>query len=203
MTLALSDSLHQDHLAIVIMEMGSFLTGLWELHEFESLLIWATELDPLPKNSITKSVLCAITNLHHKIGNLRWIDQDKPLTDPKDEESEDIKPVIAVPLSILTVVIELDNTPVPESKAVPPPVVPAVADETPMPTVTADVEKNEPLTPLPTVEPKTDETPAPDPTPVVAHNSHRKEKKEETEEELGPWVSLVIKVRQMKFLSLI
>ena len=90
MTLAISDLLHQDHLVIVMMEMGSFLPGLWELHKFESLLVWATELDPLPKNLITKTILCTITNLHHKIGDLRCINQDEPLTDPEDEEPEDI-----------------------------------------------------------------------------------------------------------------
>ena len=104
---------------------------------------------------------------------------------------------------ILAVVIELDNTLVPESKVVPPFVVSAMADKTPVPTVMADIKKNEPLAPLPTVETKTDKTPAPDPTPVAACNSHKKKKKEETEEELGPWVSLVLKVHWMKFLLLI
>ena len=168
MILAISDLLHQDCLAIVIMEMGSFLPGLWELNKFESLLIWAMELDPLPKNLITKTILCTIMNLHHKIGDLGCIDQDEPLTDPEDKEPEDIKPVIIASSSIPAMVIELDNTLTPESKSAPPPVVPAVADENPMPTATADIETNEPLAPLPNVENKTDKTPMLDPTPVVA-----------------------------------
>ena len=94
------------------MEIGSFPPGLWELHKLESLLVWAMELDPLPKNLITKTILCTITNLHHKISDLGRIDQDEPLTDPEDKEPEDIKLVIAAPPFILTVVIELDDTPV-------------------------------------------------------------------------------------------
>ena len=162
MILVLPDLLCQNHLVAVIMEMGLFLPGLSELHEFKSLLVWATELNPLPKNLITKTILCTITNLHHKISDLGHINQNKPLTDPKDKESEDIKPVIAIPPSILTVVIELDDTLALESKAAPLPVVSAMADETPVPTAMADVKKNEPLTPLPTVETKTDKTSAPD-----------------------------------------
>ena len=206
--------------------MGLFLPGLWELDEFDSFLIWATELDPLPKNLITKTILCAITHLHHKLGDLKQINTNKPLTNPEEELEEDIKPVIsALPLTP-AVVIELDDTPAPESKMAPPPVmatatteaptpdsnmehetkilvplpkVPNVAEKTSVPAAMVDVKMNKPPTSLVNVETKTDKTPALDPTPVTAHNLHKKEKKEETEEELGPWVSLVIKVCQMKF----
>ena len=102
-------SAHQNHLAAVIVTMGNFPAGLWELNEFNSLLVWAIELDPLPKNSITKTILHTITNLHYKVGNLECINQNKPLTDPEDEEPDNIKPIIAMPPSIPAVVIELDH----------------------------------------------------------------------------------------------
>ena len=162
------------------MEMGGFLPGLWELDEFESLLIWAMQLDPLPKNSITKTVLCAITHLHHKIGDLGHINQNKPLTDPEDEEPEDIKPVIATTPSIPAVIIELDHTPAPESKMVPPPVMTTMTTEAPMPDTKVELKTNKPPASFPNVEAKTDETPALDPTPVVAGHSCKKDKKEET-----------------------